>query len=214
MSWIVVDGRGRRSMNEYDPYMQDTNHRPLSHYDPATQRFPRIPALLVTDAKGRALYPLCEPSYNDVGTAARFNKQSLQELDELVLTTRPTIAALADAFDIDREEFQATVDDWNAACTAGLDRAYGRPPASMMPIAEPPFSAAQVWPIVSNTQGGLSHDERQRVLDAFGRPIPRLYVAGELGSVFGHLYISGGNFSECLVGGQIAGRNAAGLAPG
>jgi succinate dehydrogenase/fumarate reductase flavoprotein subunit len=214
MSWIVVDGRGRRSMNEYDPYMQDTNHRPLSHYDPATQRFPRIPALLVTDAKGRALYPLCEPSYNDVGTAARFNKQSLQELDELVLTTRPTIAALADAFDIDREEFQATVDDWNAACTAGLDRAYGRPPASMMPIAEPPFSAAQVWPIVSNTQGGLSHDERQRVLDAFGRPIPRLYVAGELGSVFGHLYISGGNFSECLVGGQIARRNAAGLAPG
>jgi hypothetical protein len=81
----------------------------------------------VTDAKGRALYPLCEPSYNDVGTAARFNKQSLQEHDELVLTTRPTIAALADAFDIDREEFQATVDDWNAACTAGLDRAYGRP---------------------------------------------------------------------------------------
>jgi predicted oxidoreductase len=52
------------------------------------------------------------------------------------------------------------------------------------------------------------------VLDAFGRPIPRLYVAGELGSVFGHLYISGGNFSECLVGGQIARRNAAGLAPG
>jgi succinate dehydrogenase/fumarate reductase flavoprotein subunit len=80
MSWIVVDGRGRRSMNEYDPYMQDTNHRPLSHYDPATQRFPRIPALLVTDAKGRALYPLCEPSYNDVGTAARFNKQSLRSL--------------------------------------------------------------------------------------------------------------------------------------
>jgi succinate dehydrogenase/fumarate reductase flavoprotein subunit len=36
-------------------------------------------------------------------------------------------------------------------------------------------------------------------------------VAGELGSVFGHLYISGGNYSECLVGGRIAGRNAARL---
>ena len=82
-----------------------------------------------------------------------------------------------------------------------------------MPIAEPPFSAARVWPIVSNTQGGLSHDEDQRVLDAFGSPIPRLYVTGELGSVFGHLYISGGNFSECLVGGRIAGRNAAALLP-
>ena len=83
----------------------------------------------------------------------------------------------------------------------------------MMPIAEPPFSAAHVWPIVSNTQGGLPHDEKQRVLDAFGAPIPRLYVAGELGSVFGHLYISGGNYSECLVGGRIAGRNAARLTP-
>jgi succinate dehydrogenase/fumarate reductase flavoprotein subunit len=45
------------------------------------------------------------------------------------------------------------------------------------------------------------------------RRFPRLYVAGELGSVFGHLYISGGNYSECLVGGRIAGRNAARLAP-
>lgn len=213
MSWIVVDRRGRRFMNEYDPYMQDTNHRPLSHYDPATQSYPRLPAVLVVDARGRALYTLCEPSYNDSGTAARFNQQSLQELDDLVLTTRSSLAELADAFELDREAFRATIDDWNAACASGIDRAFGRPSASMMPIAEPPFSAAHVWPIVSNTQGGLSHDEDQRVLDAFGSPIPRLYVAGELGSVFGHLYISGGNFSECLVGGRIAGRNAAGLVP-
>lgn len=213
MSWILVDRRGRRFMNEYDPYMQDTNHRPLSHYDPATQSFPRIPALLVVDAKGRALYTLCEPSYNDAATAARFNKQGLHELDDLVLTTRSSLAELADVFNIDREALRKTISEWNAACADGIDCAFGRPPASMMPIAEPPFSAAHVWPIVSNTQGGLPHDEEQRVLDAFGAPIPRLYVAGELGSVFGHLYISGGNFSECLVGGRIAGRNAAGLAP-
>lgn len=74
----------------------------------------------------------------------------------------------------------------------------------MMPIAAPPFSAARVWPIVSNTQSGLPHDEERRVLDAFGKPIPRHYVAGELGSVFGHLYISGGNYAECLIGGRIA----------
>jgi succinate dehydrogenase/fumarate reductase flavoprotein subunit len=213
MSWIVVDRRGRRFMNEYDPYMQDTNHRPLSHYDPATQSFPRVPAVLLVDAKGRALYTLCEPSYNDAAIAARFNKQSLEQLDALVLTTRSSLAELADAFELDREAFAATIDDWNAACAAGIDRAFGRPPTSMMPIAEPPFSAAHVWPVVSNTQGGLPHDEEQRVLDAFGAPIPRLYVAGELGSVFGHLYISGGNYSECLVGGWIAGRNAARLAP-
>ena len=47
------------------------------------------------------------------------------------------------------------------------------------------------------------------VLDAFGQPIPGLYAAGECGSVFGHLYMSGGNLAECFIGGRIAGRNAA-----
>ena len=83
----------------------------------------------------------------------------------------------------------------------------------MMALREPPFSAAQVWPVVSNTQGGPVHDEHQRVLDARGAPIPRLFEAGEVGSVFGHLYMSGGNLAECFVGGGIAGRTAAALAP-
>ncbi len=48
------------------------------------------------------------------------------------------------------------------------------------------------------------------MLDAFGAPIPGLCVAGELGSVFGHLYMSGGNIAECFVGGRIAGEEAAG----
>ena len=38
-----------------------------------------------------------------------------------------------------------------------------------------------------------------------------VYAAGELGGVFGHLYLAGGNLAECFVGGWIAGRNAAGL---
>jgi predicted oxidoreductase len=83
----------------------------------------------------------------------------------------------------------------------------------MMAIAEPPFYAAQLWPVVSNTQGGPRHDERQRIVDAFGAPIPRLYAAGELGSVFGHLYMSGGNLAECFIGGRIAGREAAAETP-
>ena len=79
----------------------------------------------------------------------------------------------------------------------------------MIPVAKPPFFWGEVWPVVSNTQGGPAHDERQRVLDAFGEPIPGLYAAGELGSVFGHLYMSGGNLAECFIGGRIAGREAA-----
>jgi succinate dehydrogenase/fumarate reductase flavoprotein subunit len=213
MSWIVVDQRGKRFMNEYDPYMQDTNHRPMGFYDPILQTYPRIPSVLVVDAKGRELHTICEPSYNDAATAARFNKCTLQEFDEQVLVTRPSLQDIATEFELDGDSFAATVAEWNSACAAGADDAFGRPPASMMPIAEPPFSAAKVWPIVSNTQGGLPHDEQQRVLNAFGEPLHRLYVAGELGSVFGHLYFSGANYSECLVGGRIAGVNAAKLEP-
>ena len=37
----------------------------------------------------------------------------------------------------------------------------------------------------------------------------RLYAAGELGSIWGFMYQSGGNLGECLAFGRIAGLNAA-----
>jgi succinate dehydrogenase/fumarate reductase flavoprotein subunit len=46
-----------------------------------------------------------------------------------------------------------------------------------------------------------------------GQPIPRLYAAGELGSIFGHLYQVGSNFPEAIAFGRIAGRQAAALKP-
>jgi predicted oxidoreductase len=114
---------------------------------------------------------------------------------------------------VDETVLRTTIDDWNAACEAQCDRIYQRPPTSMVKIATPPFYFAEVWPICSNTHGGPVHDANQRVLDAYGNPIARLFAAGELGGVFGHLYISGGNLAECFVGGWTAGRNAATLSP-
>jgi predicted oxidoreductase len=55
------------------------------------------------------------------------------------------------------------------------------------------------------------HNAKQQIVDIAGRPIERLYAAGELGSSFGHLYLSGGNIAECIVTGWVAGREAAGL---
>ena len=65
--------------------------------------------------------------------------------------------------------------------------------------------------MVSNTQGGPEHDAQQRIIDVEDNPIPRLYAAGEMGSAWGHLYMSGGNLAECLVTGQISGKQAAAL---
>jgi len=47
------------------------------------------------------------------------------------------------------------------------------------------------------------------VLRPDGEPIPRLYSAGELGSLWGLIYEGGSNLSECIVSGRIAGKNAA-----
>lgn len=46
-----------------------------------------------------------------------------------------------------------------------------------------------------------------------GSPIPRLYSAGELGSIYSYLYQGTGNIGECLAFGRIAGRNAAAEQP-
>jgi predicted oxidoreductase len=96
-------------------------------------------------------------------------------------------------------------------CAAGGDADFSRPAGSMTPIIQPPFYGAPVWATLSNTQGGPVHDAQSRIIDVYGAPIPRLYAAGELGSAFGHLYLSGGNIAECFVTGRIAGNNAAAL---
>ena len=209
MSWILVNQRGQRFGNEYEPYMQDTGHRAMEWFDPVTQSFPGVPAFLVIDSAGRSLYPISSPTWHDAEVARRFGESTPAMLDKAILKQADTVEALAAALEIPVDALSQTIATWNAACAAGADALYGRPPSSMMPIAAPPFWGAPIWPVVSNTQGGPVHDAEQRVLDAFGRAIPGLWEAGEIGSVFGHLYMSGGNIAECFVGGRIAGRNAA-----
>lgn len=209
MSWILVDRDGRRFMNEYDPYMQDTGARSLEHFDPIRQRFSRVPALLITDSDGRDRYPLAAPTWHDRVVAERYGQLNPRQFEQAFVKEATTLHEIADRFNIDRETLDWTISRWNSACENGTDTDFGRPGASMLPIRRPPFSFAEIWPLVSNTQGGLAHDERQRVLDAFDVPIEGLFVAGELGSIFGHLYMSGGNIAECFIGGKIAGQEAA-----
>jgi succinate dehydrogenase/fumarate reductase flavoprotein subunit len=213
MSWILVDQCGERFGNEYEPYMQDTGHRTMELFNPVSQSFPRVPAYLVIDSAGRSLYPLSAPTWHDADVSRRFGAVIPAGLDDIILSGGETIAELAGKIGLPAAALERTTESWNAMCRDGRDSRFGRPASSMMPIATPPYFAAPIWPIVSNTQGGPAHDAEQRVLDAFGRPIPRLYEAGEIGSVFGHLYMSGGNIAECFVGGTIAGRAAAALQP-
>lgn len=42
---------------------------------------------------------------------------------------------------------------------------------------------------------------------------PRLYTAGEISSALKFVYQGGGNLTECIVFGRIAGKNAAAVKP-
>lgn len=214
MSWILLSKAGRRFMNECPPYVQDTGHRALDFFDPVTQTFPYVPAYALIDEEGRKMYPLAKMVYND--RAAKYydwSNDNLKEVELGILQKAESVAELALKMKVDKAGLKTTLDRWNAQCAAGRDDDFGRPAGTMTPIKMPPFYFGEVWPIVSNTQGGPVHDAHQRVLNPFGERIPRLFEAGELGSIWGHLYLSGGNLSECFITGRIAGREAATLSP-
>ena len=207
--WILLDRRGRRFMNEYDPYAQDTGARPFARYDPLAQDYAAIPGWLVADADGITIYPFGRPTSHARGIAYEWSRDNSKELELGILKRACDQRELARAIGVDEAALAASLGRWNAACSVACDDDWGRPPTSMMAISKPPFVYASVWPIVSNTQGGPVHDTAQRIARPDGTPIRRLYAAGEMGSVFGHLYMSGGNIAECFVGGRLAGIGAA-----
>lgn len=207
--WILLDQEGRRFMDEYPPYMSDTSVRHFDTFDPKTQQYPRLPAFALLDENGRKQFAIGRSVANDLTHRYVWSADNSAEIELGMLKQANTLAELASKTGLPQAELEASVSLWNRDCDEGADKAFGRRPDTMMPIETPPFVAAEVWPMVINTHGGPVHDRNQRVLNPFGEPISGLYAAGELGSVFGHIYLAGGNLAECIVGGRIAGQQAA-----
>jgi succinate dehydrogenase/fumarate reductase flavoprotein subunit len=210
VAWILVNRDGKRFMNEQPPYLQDTGARSFEDMDTVTQQFRNIPAWLICDEDGRQLYPLGNPAYNDRDVHMEWSDDNLKEVDMGILKRADSLEELAEITGMPFDALKRTVENWNTMTDARQDDEHGRPPGSMVPIRKPPFYAGEIWPIVSNTQGGPRHDAQQRIVNVHGEAIPRLYAAGEMGSCFGHLYLAGGNIAECLISGWTAGRGAAG----
>jgi succinate dehydrogenase/fumarate reductase flavoprotein subunit len=209
MIWIAVDRLGKRFMDEYPPAPQDTGTRSLEFYDADIQDYPRIPCYLIFDEEGRKLGPIGIPIVNDERYDAKWSGDNVAELNKGWIKKGNTIEDIAGQIDVNPKILKASVERWNSLCGEGEDKDFRRPPKTMMPIATSPFYVMEAWPIVNNTQGGPEHDVKQRVLDPMKKPIPRLYVAGEISSIYGHLYLEAGNITECFVAGKIAGQNAA-----
>lgn len=103
-----------------------------------------------------------------------------------------------------------TIEEFNFMAKQGKDYAFHRDPKTLAEFSkEGPFYAIALRQNMLNTQGGGLRDGHCQVLDPDNNPIPHLYEAGELGAPFVNKYTTGGNISDCLTSGKIAGENAA-----
>lgn len=118
---------------------------------------------------------------------------------------------------VDARALRAPVRDRTVADLVDVARAAGGDvrPAEELPFAlpaspklvEPPFTAVRVLTGVTHTTGGLRVDDRARVLDVSGAPVPDLYAAGaDAGGIFTGGYGSG--LAAALVYGRIAAESA------
>lgn len=205
--FIIVDQNGRRFCNEtglehYSMWME------VARFDMERLRFSRIPSYLVFGEETR----LCGP-ITSVGHGA--NRGYAWSADNSEEIRRGWIASGKDAAELagrlgvgSAEQLRETVAAYNGACRRGRDEQFGRSAATLVELGGQLYGVP-LWPCLLNTQGGPKRNARGEILDVWGRPIKRLYGAGELGSIWGFLYQSGGNLGECLASGRIAGLHAA-----
>ena len=126
------------------------------------------------------------------------------------ITTADNLTALAEALDIPADKLAATVSIFNDSVESGVDPVCGRDTATMAHFdGDGTVHAVQIIPNILNTQGGPMRNENSEIVGLNDKPIPHLYSAGELGGITTLQYQGGGNMAECLIFGQLAGKNAA-----
>ena len=130
------------------------------------------------------------------------------------LSVGSTLSELAERIGIREDTFARTVSRYNQDCDNGLDGLYFKPASYLKPVRTPPFYAARVRPAtLVTTAAGLRIDDRAKVLDEGGEPIPGLYAAGETTGGVLDLYFAGGiSIANCMVFGRVAGKEAAAFA--
>lgn len=205
--YIYVDQNGNRFLDETGTDAH-AMHFSFCHLDFHSLSYPRSPSYTIFDENTRAYAPIAHNS----GWTSNYHlwsKDNLTEIEKGWIKTALSVPDLAQQIGVSEKALEETLTKYNASCVTGHDADFNRLPTTLKPIEKPPFYAIATWPSLLNTQGGPKRNAKAQVLDVRGKPIKRLYSAGELGSMFGTFYPGAGNVSECVAFGRIAGSNAA-----
>lgn len=204
---FVVDQTGRRYIDETT---METHAGLLATQvmDPVRGGYRRIPSYLIFDERTRRSGPISDQNNSSGPRRFTWSADNSAEVAAGWLASASTLTGLAQRLGLPADQLERTGRAYNDAARGGTDE-FGRDGATMPEVGTPPFYGIALWPVIVNTQGGPRRNERAQVIGAFGQPIPGLFAAGELGSIWGQLYPGAGNVTECIVFGRIAGHNAA-----
>ncbi|MDA8125612.1 MAG: FAD-binding protein [Deltaproteobacteria bacterium] len=221
--FILVNKYGKRFFREL-PLPSSSLPIEACVFENEVPEFPAIPCYSVFDDTALKLGEPCSTASKgllaDGKTQQRFYDWSKGYVDEIksgFLLKGETIEELAKVIVADRENegrmkpevLRATIERYNKFCEEKVDHDFERDPKSLVPVKKGPFYALKMYPGGAMTTGGPKKNAQAQVLDAFNKPIPHLYAAGECGSIHGLLYLSpGSNICELLVFGRVAGENA------
>lgn len=210
---MLVDQGGRRYVNEATSYVRVG----LAMYA-RDRETPTIPSWIIFDSQHRRKYFFASQSAGKIPAAWR---------DSGFLIEAATIEELAHKCDIPPEALKATVERLNDFAREGVDRDFGRgrgkfdnffgdptmPNPNLGTIEEGPFFAVRAVPGDVGTYGGIVADERARVLQEDGTPIPGLYATGNATApVTGPSYPgAGASIAAAMVFGYVAAHDALGL---
>ena len=220
---FIVDNFGNRYADESiitdssRPYRYQFYHEAVA-YDLLNMAFSRDPSWLIFDETLRSSTSVAVTGYSAVPyDFVPWTDDNMYAIEQGWILKADTIEELGEKIKADEENrnmmdpatLKATCDRFNELVAKGEDEDFGRGERTMGAVETGPFYAVKLYPGGPNTKGGVDADATRHVLDWDGNQIPRLYTAGEISSVFKFTYQAGGNLTECIVCGRLAGKNVA-----
>ncbi|OBK50055.1 3-ketosteroid-delta-1-dehydrogenase [Mycobacterium gordonae] len=223
-SQFIVNGDGKRFINEAAPYM-DFGHAMIAGHKTGVTH---IPCWLITDHRSFNRYvvgghlPIPKVPGAPVPTGRKIPKAWLESG---VVKSASSWAELAGKIDVPATQLRATAARFNELARAGHDDDFNRgdsvydnyygdptlPNPNLYPLGDPPYYAFRIVPGDLGTSGGLRTDEFARVLRPDDTVVPGLYAVGNTAApVMGRSYAgAGATIGPAMTFGFVAAKHLA-----